>query len=167
MARPKKYINKKQFESLCAIQCTREEICDVLDVTEKTLNRWCKEEYGENFSLVFRQKKSLGKTSLRRNQWKLAEAGNYTMQIWLGKQMLGQSENAIQDQIKLKELQLKEQEFKMKENILLKELELKIKKLELDEKRTFGDENDNNITIKVVRASDEVNNNEISDDDGM
>ena len=89
------------------------------------------------------------------------------MQIWLGKQMLGQSENAIQDQIKLKELQLKEQEFKMKENIMLKELELKIKKLELDEKRTFGDENDNNITIKVVRASDEVNNNEISDDDGM
>ena len=111
MARPKKYINKKQFESLCAIQCTKEEICDVLDVTEKTLNRWCKEEYGENFSLVFRQKKSLGKTSLRRHQWKLAEAGNYTMQIWLGKQMLGQSESPIQDKIKLKELELKEKEF--------------------------------------------------------
>lgn len=123
MARPKKYINKKQFESLCAIQCTKEEICDVLDVTEKTLNRWCKEEYGENFSLVFRQKKSLGKTSLRRHQWKLAEAGNYTMQIWLGKQMLGQSESPIQDKIKLKELELKEKEFELKEKLLMKQLE--------------------------------------------
>ena len=139
MARPKKYINKKQFESLCAIQCTKEEICDVLDVTEKTLNRWCKEEYGENFSLVFRQKKSLGKTSLRRHQWKLAEAGNYTMQIWLGKQMLGQSESPLLDEIKLKELEIKE-----------KELELKLKEYELKTK----DNEENAMTIKIIKASE-------------
>ena len=139
MARPKKYINKKQFESLCAIQCTKEEICDVLDVTEKTLNRWCKEEYGENFSLVFRQKKSLGKTSLRRHQWKLAEAGNYTMQIWLGKQMLKQSENPLLDEIKLKELEIKE-----------KELELKLKEYELKTK----DNEENAMTIKIIKASE-------------
>ena len=123
MARPKKKISQKQFESLCAIQCTKEEICDVLDVTEKTLNNWCKEIYGTSFSLVFKQKRALGKASLRRNQWKLAEKGNSTMQIWLGKQILNQSESPLQDEIKLKELELKEKEFALREKLLMKQLE--------------------------------------------
>ena len=123
MARPKKKISQKQFESLCAIQCTKEEICDVLDVTEKTLNNWCKETYGVGFSLVFSQKRALGKASLRRNQWKLAEKGNSTMQIWLGKQILKQSESPLQDEIKLKELELKEKEFALREKLLMKQLE--------------------------------------------
>ena len=123
MARPKKKISQKQFESLCAIQCTKEEICDVLDVTEKTLNNWCKETYGEGFSLVFSKKRALGKASLRRNQWKLAEKGNSTMQIWLGKQILKQSESPLLDEIKLKELELKEKEFALREKLLMKQLE--------------------------------------------
>ena len=123
MARPKKKISQKQFESLCAIQCTKEEICDVLDVTEKTLTNWCKEIYGTSFSLVFSQKRALGKASLRRNQWKLAEKGNSTMQIWLGKQILKQSESPLLDEIKLKELELKEKEFALREKLLMKQLE--------------------------------------------
>ena len=123
MARPRKVINQKQFESLCAIQCTQEEICNVLDVSEKTLISWCNEVYGESFSKVFRQKRDLGKTSFRRNQWKLAENGNSTMQIWLGKQILKQSESPIQDEIKLKELELKVKEFELKEKLMLKQLE--------------------------------------------
>ena len=123
MARPKKKISQKQFESLCAIQCTKEEICNVLDVTEKTLNNWCKETYGEGFSLVFNKKRALGKASLRRNQWKLAEKGNSTMQIWLGKQILKQSESPLLDEIKLKELELKEKEFALREKLLMKQLE--------------------------------------------
>ncbi len=35
-------IDKKVFESLCAIQCTQQEICGVLDVDDKTLTSWCK-----------------------------------------------------------------------------------------------------------------------------
>ena len=123
MARPRKVINQKQFESLCAIQCTEEEICNVLDVSEKTLISWCNEVYGESFSKVFRQKRDLGKTSLRRNQWKQAEKGNTTMLIWLGKQILKQSESPLQDEIKLKELELKEKEFALKEKLLMKQLE--------------------------------------------
>ena len=123
MARPRKVINQKQFESLCAIQCTEEEICNVLDVSEKTLISWCNEVYGESFSKVFRQKRDLGKTSLRRNQWKLAENGNSTMQIWLGKQILKQSESPVQDEIKLKELELKVKEFELKEKLMMKQLE--------------------------------------------
>ena len=38
-----------------------------------------------------------GKISLRRWQFKSAEAGNVTMQIWLGKQYLGQREQIETD----------------------------------------------------------------------
>ena len=123
MARPKKVINQKQFESLCAIQCTQEEICNVLDVTDKTLTRWCNEVYNLSFSEVYEQKRDIGRMSLRRNQFKLAESGNTTMQIWLGKQVLKQSENPVMDNIKLKELELKIKEFELKEKLMLKQLE--------------------------------------------
>jgi len=89
MGRPKKIINQKQFEALCAIQCTEEEICDVLDADISTLIRWCKETYGCTFTKIFRQKRAGGKASLRRRQWKLAEK-SASMAIWLGKQWLGQ-----------------------------------------------------------------------------
>lgn len=92
VGRPKKEINQKQFESLCAIQCTAEEICSVLDVSDKVLENWCKETYGVNFSVIFAQKKAGGKASLRRNQWKLSEI-NPSMAIFLGKQYLGQSDH--------------------------------------------------------------------------
>lgn len=89
--RPPKEINQEQFEALCRIQCTEEEICSVLGVDEATLIKWCKANYGETFSKIFKDKKLGGKASLRRMQWKLAEK-NVTMSIWLGKQYLGQSE---------------------------------------------------------------------------
>ena len=123
MARPKKVINQKQFESLCAIQCTQEEICNVLDVTDKTLTRWCNEVYNLSFSEVYEQKRDIGRMSLRRNQFKLAESGNTTMQIWLGKQVLKQSENPVMDNIKLKELELKIKELELKEKLMLRQLE--------------------------------------------
>lgn len=36
MGRPKKEIDQKQFENLCGLQCTQEEICGFFDVTDKT-----------------------------------------------------------------------------------------------------------------------------------
>ena len=92
--RPRKEIKQKQFEELCAIQCTQEEICAVLDVCHDTLDKWCHEVYNMAFSQVFKQKRQGGKASLRRNQWNLSKT-NPTMAIWLGKQYLNQS-----DQIK-------------------------------------------------------------------
>lgn len=49
MARPRKEIDQKQFESLCALQCTGEEILDFFNVTDRTLNAWCKRTYGAGF----------------------------------------------------------------------------------------------------------------------
>ncbi len=91
MARPKKEIDKNQFENLCALQCTKEEMCGFFDISEKTLDSWCKRTYGQGFSLVFNQKRGRGKISLRRAQFRLAEK-NANMAIWLGKQWLGQKD---------------------------------------------------------------------------
>lgn len=97
--RPKKEINKDMFEGLCKIQCTEAEICDVLGVCVDTLNGWCRENYQDEtgepltFSKVFAQKRGKGKASLRRAQWNLAKK-NATMAIFLGKQYLGQKDNA-------------------------------------------------------------------------
>jgi hypothetical protein len=89
--RPKKNIDHKQFESLCGLQCTLEEICGWFGITDKTLNSWCKKTYNKTFSEVFKEKRSTGKISLRRHQWRLAEK-NANMAIWLGKQYLGQKD---------------------------------------------------------------------------
>ena len=92
MARPKKEIDQKQFENLCGLQCTLEEICGWFDVCSDTLETWCKRTYNKSFSEVFAQKRGAGKISLRRSQWRLAEK-NATMAIFLGKQFLGQRDN--------------------------------------------------------------------------
>ena len=89
MARPRKEIDQKQFENLCGLQCTLEEICGWFDVTDKTLNSWCKRTYHTSFSEEFKKKRGAGKISLRRSQWQLA-AKSASMAIWLGKQYLGQ-----------------------------------------------------------------------------
>ena len=91
MARPRKEIDQKQFETLCGLQCTLLEFCDALEVTDKTLDAWCKRTYGKHFSEVFREKRGRGKISLRRMQWRLAEK-NAAMAIWLGKQYLDQKD---------------------------------------------------------------------------
>lgn len=92
--RPKKEINQQTFEKLCFIQCTKFEICSVLDTTDKTLEEWCKTTYRMGFSEIFAIKKGNGKVSLRRIQFQLAQK-NVSMAIWLGKQWLGQTDNPI------------------------------------------------------------------------
>lgn len=106
MARPKKEIDKRLFETLCGLQCTKLEICDALEVTDKTLENWCKATYKHGFSEVFKQKRELGKVSLRRSQWKLAEK-NATMAIFLGKNYLGQRDNVDIDMVSDNTLNIK------------------------------------------------------------
>lgn len=90
--RPKKEIDKETFEKLCGLQCTAEEMCGFFDVSDKTLYKWCKDTYNDNFSVIYAQKRGLGKISLRRAQWKLAEK-NASMAIFLGKNYLGQRDS--------------------------------------------------------------------------
>ena len=92
IGRPRKEIDKELFEKLCELQCTEVEICGIFDVCEDTLNSWCKENYDMTFSDTFKKKSAKGKMSLRRLQYRIADNGNATMAIWLGKQWLGQTD---------------------------------------------------------------------------
>lgn len=91
MGRPKKEIDRQQFERLCGIQCTEEEIAGIFDCSVDTVERWCKETYGTTFAEIYKTYSAPGKASLRRTQFKLAER-SAAMAIFLGKQYLGQKD---------------------------------------------------------------------------
>ena len=99
IARPRKEFDKKTFVDLVGIGCGAEEICWVFrDETGKpanidTLSRWCKRNFGVGFHEYFKQNGSLAiKIRLRRSQIKLADT-SAAMAIFLGKNLLGQSDN--------------------------------------------------------------------------
>ena len=82
----------QQVDAMCQIQCTHDEICAVLQCNIDTLSDACKRKFGVNFSDYFQEKRAGGRMSLRRRQWKTTLDGNPTMQIWLGKNVLGQTD---------------------------------------------------------------------------
>lgn len=92
MGRPVIQIDWEVFDKLCALQCTQVEMASWFDCSVDTLERRCMDEQQMTFAEYYTQKAGKGKISLRRNQWKLAEKGNATMLIWLGKQILGQKD---------------------------------------------------------------------------
>lgn len=92
MARPRIEIDWKQFDKLCADQCTLEDISEELGCSEDTIERACKREKKLSFADYYDKKRRRGFVSLRRTQFALALAGDKTMLIWLGKQYLGQRE---------------------------------------------------------------------------
>ena len=93
MARPKIKIDFKEFEKLCALQCTLAEVAGWFGCSEDTIERRVLEEYKEGFAEVFAKKRGKGKISLRRWQMQCAEKGNAAMLIFLGKNYLGQKDS--------------------------------------------------------------------------
>ncbi len=95
---PMKPMSDKEFDQLVnmiRIQCTAEEICNILNISEDTLGRRIAErniEGVKNFADLYKKHQDEGKASLRRSQWKAAQDGNPTMLVWLGKQVLGQKD---------------------------------------------------------------------------
>ena len=92
MGRPRIEINNIEFEKLCALQCTLEEIAGFFDCSGDTIERWCKREYNLPFAEIYKKFSATGKIALRRYQMRLAEK-HPNMAIWLGKQMLGQRDS--------------------------------------------------------------------------
>ncbi len=95
MARPKKYnIEGKQVENLAQFGCTNTEIASFFGCDESLIRK--------SYSEFLTKGRDKGKIRLRQAQFKAALgddsddkniiAPNITMLIWLGKQMLGQSE---------------------------------------------------------------------------
>lgn len=92
MGRPRKEISKENFEKLCGLMCTLEEIAGFFDCSEDTIERWCKRTYKNTFAETFKNYSGRGKISLRRNQFELSKK-SAAMAIFLGKQYLGQKDS--------------------------------------------------------------------------
>ena len=92
MARRRIAINWEEFDKLCALQCTRLEIASWFNCSVDTIERACKRDQKKPFAAYYEEKAGKGKIALRRLQFQSASAGTVTMQIWLGKQWLGQSD---------------------------------------------------------------------------
>ena len=97
--RPRTEIDRKTFVDLVGLGCLQDEICWFFrdesgkPISEDTLTRWCKREFGCNFAEYRNQNGMMAmKIKLRKNQLQLSEK-NASMAIWLGKQILGQVEN--------------------------------------------------------------------------
>ena len=80
-------IDLLELEKLCAMQCTHEEIGVWFSCSVRTIETYSKQPA---FAEAMARGRAKGRISIRRAQMKLLEAGNVTMAIWLGKQILGQ-----------------------------------------------------------------------------
>ncbi len=80
-------IDLVELEKLCAMQCTNEEIAAWLKVSTRTIESRSNQP---QFAAVMKRGRARGRISVRRAQMKLLDAGNATMAVWLGKQLLGQ-----------------------------------------------------------------------------
>lgn len=101
VGRPLIEINKEEFEKLCSIFCTLDDIAGWFRCSPDTIERFCKREYDENFADILKRYSSNAKVSLRRKQIEAAQKGNITMLIWLGKQHLEQRDKIENDNINL------------------------------------------------------------------
>lgn len=90
------------FKKLCSIFCTRSEVCSVMGIDPKTLNRLIDENFRDEvnpgaeritFSDAFERFSGDGRAAIRRAQLTAALDGDKTMLIWLGKNYLGQSDS--------------------------------------------------------------------------
>ena len=85
MARPKQYdIKPEEITKLSSYGCTNLEIADFYGCDESLIRK--------SYSEYLTKGRAKMKLRLRQLQWKSAEKLNAVMLIWLGKQMLGQSD---------------------------------------------------------------------------
>lgn len=90
--RPRKEIDKTNFEKLCGLFCTLDEIAGFFDCSEDTIERWCKREYKQSFAEISAKKRGLGKISLRRAGLELAKK-NAAVHIFYCKNYLGMTDS--------------------------------------------------------------------------
>lgn len=85
VGRDKIVVDPDEVRDLASIGCTDKDIANWFGIKEDTLRY--------NFTADLIKGREDLKVSLRRAQLKLALQGNATMLIWLGKNLLGQSDN--------------------------------------------------------------------------
>lgn len=133
MGRPRKEIEGSTFdgwEQLDAliIWAGQEYIAEQLNMSADTLSRRIEERYGCTFAEYRYKRQEVLRMNLRKKQYQIAmEDGNVTMLIWLGKNMLGQSDKNEVKQV---------EQFNLDEQLSKKE---KLEMIELYKKKVDSD----------------------------
>jgi len=95
MGRPVTKFDYEKVEKLASIHCTDEEIAYILDISPSTIKRHKKDD--TRLLDCIEKGHAVGRMSIRRAQFESAlKNHNATMQIWLGKQYLGQRDESHQ-----------------------------------------------------------------------
>ena len=98
---PARPIDWDKVGKLASIFCTINEICAIEGISDETLSKRCVKEHGIKLGEWIDQHRGKGRASIRRAQFQLAvENKNPTMLIWLGKQLLGQSDKMEVTEVK-------------------------------------------------------------------
>ena len=91
MGRTKIEIDIEEFEKLCRLHCTQEELaawfnCSINTIRDRVEKR---KEYRDAWA----RGRAAGRVSLRRAQFAAALNGDRTMMVWMGKQLLDQKDS--------------------------------------------------------------------------
>ena len=78
------------IQGFASLNATKQEVAAFFGVSESTVDHRFHTE--PELREAWEKGRATGKLSLRRKQTELAQAGNVTMLIWLGKQLLGQKD---------------------------------------------------------------------------
>lgn len=101
-------IDSGELEKLLRLYPTLDDVCDWFDVSERGLQRYIKRHYNSTFDDIRNKMWVKTKTAIKRVQIDKALKGDNTMLIWVGKNMLGQSDNVeVKDATPNKTLTLK------------------------------------------------------------
>lgn len=92
--RPKAIIDWQKVGKMLEADCTAEGIAASLGIDRDTLYNRCRTDNKMDFSAFSQEKKAVGDDLLKMKQFQTAMAGNVVMQIWLGKQRLGQADKS-------------------------------------------------------------------------
>lgn len=90
MGRPKKELDRDMLGRLASIQCSVDEMALIMGCGRDTIYR--------HYMDVVEEGRAKGKMGLRRRQWEVAQEGNPTMLVWLGKNWLNQTDAQTVDE---------------------------------------------------------------------
>ena len=95
MGRPECVINWDDVAIMASNFCPYEDIAAVVRTSVSTLEKHCVRDNGITLPVYVNQRRSSTRNALRNMQMQTAMSGNVVMMIFLGKNMLGQTDKVI------------------------------------------------------------------------
>ena len=89
--RPRIEIEWKEFDKLCGLQCSEQEIADWFGCSVDTIERRVREQRKSTFAEYFAKHRATGKIAVRRNLFRLSEKQGHVA-IFLAKNLLGMTD---------------------------------------------------------------------------